>query len=200
MSLPHFFDINKVRINEDLHLINENNIDERVIPNTVNRLESVQFIHSLFDTSLDLKNYWIFRINLYFDSINLLDYPLCSETNNLNNIDSLDAYNLECCTVVDYLKFYFTTGYIVFKIKSEINMTYSDGLNIEFVWELVYDEQNLLQHFTELISQDGICQILANENELFRVLYENNQFENFSEKFNLVENDLNNTFNNMEIT
>ena len=105
---------------------------------------------------------------------------------NMINVNNLDLYHLESCHTQDSLYIYFVEGYIEFKVDTKIDITYSDGSTYQFQFNLEKDENNLMNNFYEIMGDENECLRLVEQNELWKIIYENNGFEENYFKSNLT--------------
>lgn len=177
MSLQHFINQNKKRIEEDYETINS---QSEFIPPEIQSVKLddwKNYFEKIFVNNDILQKYWIYRLELYHSTINETRYPLINSSQNLINVNNLYLYLLESCHTEDTLTIYFVEGYIEFKVESTIDITYSDGISYQFVFHLEKDENNLMNRFYEIMDNENECSRLGEQNEFWKIIYENKGFE-----------------------
>ena len=180
MSLSHFLKLNENTLKQDLFLVNNTysfNNFQKNSPSNLDLHSWQSYFHEILGNNKIIEEYWKYKLKFYRIKYQQVEFPILYTTSNLVDILELDIYRIEELYFEDFLIFYFPQTTLEFKLNITVQGSSTDGFEFEISWKLLFDTDNLIDKFWEILRDKNKCRELSQENKLWEILLENGNLE-----------------------
>lgn len=170
MSLHHFLKLNQNHISQDiLPRVNSNKFYLEV-PTSQDKDSCLSYLKQNLLEDESIQNYWKYKFNTYDDKHRESVYPLIYSTSNLVDAFDMEVFNLNSAEVEDTFYIYYPNFRLEFKILTEMNGSWSDGVHLDVSWHVKHGTREQVDKFLKILKVEAEVDRLGKENKLWKLL------------------------------